>query len=131
MSLSTEQVDAYLDRISLPQATRSMLRNWTSDDEAISAITDLQQHHMVAIPFENLNLHYSVERAMPQDMESIYENVIVQRRGGSCLQVSVLFAALLRTFGFQAYCAGGRLNAAAGTSPDGTVDKTKLSYGPW
>ena len=131
MSLSAEQVEAYLDRIALPQAVRDSLREGGNGRDALKALTTLQQYHMAAVPFENLELHYSSHRSLPQETEIVYENVVVRRRGGMCAQVHQLFTKLLRSLGFQVYCTGVRLNAAASAAADKNLDMSKVVYGSW
>ncbi|KFY81216.1 hypothetical protein V499_00042 [Pseudogymnoascus sp. VKM F-103] len=131
MALSPEQVEAYLDRIALPQAARKTLRGGNEGKDALQAITTLQQYHMAAVPFENLDLHYSSHHSLPQETEIVYEHIVVRRRGGTCFQVHQLFAQLLRSLGFQVYCTGGHLNAPASLGADPNLDKSKVVYGPW
>ncbi|CAI4214546.1 unnamed protein product [Parascedosporium putredinis] len=129
-SLSTEQADAYLDRISLPLAARALLREGPKGDRALEAVTALQQYHIASVPFENLDLHYSSHRSLPLQADAVYETVVKRQRGGTCPQVHRLFSQLLRSFGFSVYCTGGRLNAPASPAAAVTVDKTKVAYGP-
>lgn len=131
MSLSPEQVEAYLERIDLPRTVRDTLHKGDHGENALEALTTLQQYHMAAVPFENLELHYSSHRSLPQETELVFENVVIRRRGGTCPQVHQLFVALLRSLGFQAYCTGGRLNAPASPAADSNLDKSKVVYGPW
>jgi arylamine N-acetyltransferase len=98
---------------------------------ALRAITTLQQHHLAAVPYENLELHYSTQRTLPLDTESVYSRVVVQKRGGTCIQVNLFFTQLLRSIGFQAYCTGGRLNAVASVTAGSNVDKTQVLFGAW
>jgi arylamine N-acetyltransferase len=131
MSLSPEQVGAYLDRIALPQEVRDSLREGGNGKGALKAVTTLQQYHMAAIPYETLDLHYSSHHSVPLDTETIYENVVTRKRGGSCLQVHQLFSNLLRSLGFQAYITAARVNAPATITADPTLNKSVVIYGPW
>lgn len=128
--LSAEQAEAYLDRISLPASAKTLLREGPDGARALEAVTLLQQYHMAAVPFENLDLHYSSHRSLPQQTESVYDNVVRRQRGGTCPQIHQLFSHLLRAFGFTVYCTGGRLNAPASPSANVDVDRTKVAYGP-
>lgn len=131
MSLTPDQVEAYLERCSVPEATRAELRKGPDSGRALEAVTTLQQCHMAAIPFENLSLHYSEHKTMPQDTRSVFEHVVLRRRGGTCIQVNLLFAELLRVLGFEVMCTGGRLNVAASIAADERTDRQKVAYGPW
>ncbi|KAK4153325.1 cysteine proteinase [Chaetomidium leptoderma] len=132
-SLSPDQVAGYLERISLPAQARAWLREGPDGPHALEALTQLQQHHMAAVPFDNLELHYSTHNGtLPQETDLVYETVVTRRRGGTCPQVHQLFAKLLRALGFTAYCTGARLNAPASPAADPSlVDKSKVVYGPW
>ncbi|KAK4217300.1 cysteine proteinase [Rhypophila decipiens] len=128
--LSAEQVEAYLDRISLPASARILLKEGPNGSQALEAVTILQQHHMAAVPFENLDLHYSSHRSLPQQTESVYDTVVRRQRGGTCPQVHQLFSHLLRAFGFSVYCTGARLNASASPVAKVDVDRSTIAYGP-
>lgn len=130
-SLSSLQVEAYLARISLPEVAKVSLREGPGGARALEAITMLQQHHMAAVPFENLDLHYTSKRSHPLQIESIFQSVVQRRRGGTCIQVHTLFAELLRALGFHVYFTGGRINAAASIEAAVTGSRPMTSpYGP-
>lgn len=128
--LSPEQAEAYLDRISLPESAKTLLREGPDGPGALGAVTQLQQHHMAAVPFENIDLHYSSHRSLPQQTETVYDTVVQRKRGGTCPQVHQLFSQLLRAFGFSVYCTGGRLNAPASPAAAMNVDRSTVAYGP-
>jgi N-hydroxyarylamine O-acetyltransferase len=71
--------------------------------EPIAATTGslraLHRAHMLAVPFENLDIHLG--RPIVIDEESFFDKVIHNRRGGFCYELNGLFAALLRTIGFD------------------------------
>ena len=77
------------------------------------------RHHIVAIPYENLALHYSPHHKItPNDMmldvQEIY-SLIVQEdggRGGLCMQMNGMFATVLRSLGFEVMSTGARINTA-------------------
>jgi arylamine N-acetyltransferase len=129
-SLSAEQAEAYLDRILLPASARTLLREGPDGSRALEAVETLQRYHMAAVPYENLDLHYSSHRSLLLQTESIYEAVVSRRRGGTCIQVHRLFSQLLRSFGFSVYCTGGRLNAPASSAAKMDADRSAIVYGP-
>ncbi|KAI1297825.1 hypothetical protein F5Y03DRAFT_369043 [Xylaria venustula] len=131
MSLTSDQVQAYLDRCGVPQEARDSLSQGRDANDVLKALTTLQQHHMVAIPYENLSLHYSEVREAPQDTKTVFEHVVSNKRGGNCVQQNLLFAELLRSLGISAYRTAVRLNAAASASPAPGTDRSKVEYGPW
>jgi N-hydroxyarylamine O-acetyltransferase len=54
---------------------------------------------METIPFENLDI--GLKRPIRLDEESIWEKLIVQRRGGFCYELNGMFAWLLKEIGFD------------------------------
>ncbi len=58
----------------------------------------LQRSHLLAVPFENLDIHW--KRPIVLDLEKIYEKIVVNRRGGFCYELNGLFNELLRSLGF-------------------------------
>ncbi|TWT07913.1 arylamine N-acetyltransferase [Planococcus sp. CPCC 101016] len=79
-------------------------------------LADLQSLHMQNIPFENLD----VIRHTPiyLNLESIYEKIVNQHRGGYCYELNGLFHWLLNQLGFDA-----KLISATVQKPDGTWSK--------
>jgi len=77
---------------------------------------------MKQIPFENLD----VGRKIPiyLNLETIYEKVVQQKRGGFCYEVNGLFHWLLVTLGFQP-----QLVAATVKRPNGVWAKTDTHVG--
>lgn len=59
----------------------------------------LHQAHVLAIPFENLDIHLG--RLILLDEEQLFDKIVTRRRGGFCLELNGLFAALLRELGFN------------------------------
>ena len=59
----------------------------------------LQEHHMMAVPFENLDV--VVGRDINLDPQSLYSKVVEKRRGGYCFELNLLYAVLLRQLGFH------------------------------
>ncbi|XP_003412539.1 arylamine N-acetyltransferase 1-like [Loxodonta africana] len=71
----------------------------------LETLTDILQHQIRAIPFENLNIH--CEEAMELDLEAIFDQVVRRKRGGWCLQVNHLLYWALTTTGFETTMLGG------------------------
>ncbi|RYP90974.1 hypothetical protein DL770_002890 [Monosporascus sp. CRB-9-2] len=131
MSLPPEQMEGYLDRISLPSIVRTWLRQGPNGPDALKAIIKLQQCHLAAIPFENLDHVYSSHHSIQTQTDLAYEHIVKRRSGGVCDSVHPLFARLLRFYGFPVYLTGSRINAAAGIVADSKLDKSKPNYGPY
>ena len=63
-------------------------------------LTQLQQAHLLNIPFENLDIHDGVPIEL--DIGCIYSKVVLNRRGGFCYELNGLFYELLLKVGFRA-----------------------------
>lgn len=137
--LSAKQVRAYLDRIQLPPRIEELLQQGPDGLNALEAVTKLQTYHLKAIPFENLDIAYSTSKSLPQDTASVFQRAVTDRRGGVCDQIHPLFAKLLQYFGFNVYCTGSRINAAAGILSVAVQDESQRlkaqsqppSFGSW
>ncbi len=81
--------EAYLQRINFsatPTVNAETLR-------------DLQVAHLLSVPFENLSIHAN-ETIVLED-EALFTKIVSNMRGGFCYELNGLFAALLRTLGFD------------------------------
>ncbi|EWH00217.1 arylamine N-acetyltransferase family protein [Halomonas sp. BC04] len=82
-------LDAYLARI-------NYFGPLTPDLATLSA---LQQAHLAAIPFENLEIVTGGEINL--DLESLQDKLVRRRRGGYCHEQNTLFATVLDRLGFE------------------------------
>lgn len=83
-------VDQYLARIGLK-------RSGLKADEA--ALRRLQQSHLLAVPFENLDIHW--QRPITLDIAKFENKIVARGRGGFCYELNGLFNELLRELGFR------------------------------
>ena len=67
----------------------------------------LQLAHMKTVPFENLDI--SLGRKIRLDVESLWDKIIVKKRGGFCYELNGLFAWLLKEIGFEVTHLNGRV----------------------
>lgn len=65
----------------------------------LGAISRLQRSHLLAVPFENLDIHSGVDIVL--DPVAIHDKVVKRRRGGYCYELNFAFGALLRALGFE------------------------------
>ena len=81
---------AYLDRIGIG-----------SDDlpADVATLRRLQHAHLMAVPFENLDIHWKVPIVL--DTGKFFTKIVEQRRGGFCYELNGLFNELLRDLGFE------------------------------
>jgi N-hydroxyarylamine O-acetyltransferase len=68
-------------------------------EQTAETLRQLQVAHMLAVPFENLSIH-TAEPIVLNDA-SLFEKIVLRRRGGFCYELNGLFAALLRSLGFD------------------------------
>ena len=66
------------------------------DDQTLK---DLHRHHVMNVPFENLDVHY--HRLFDLELSNIYRKVVDNSRGGFCYELNYLFNSLLNAIGFS------------------------------
>ena len=81
-------VDSYLERIAYDG----------SREPSEATLVALHRAHMLAVPFENLDIHLGVENVL--DPEHVFDKVVTRRRGGWCYELNGSFARLLEALGF-------------------------------
>ncbi|MBL4650017.1 MAG: arylamine N-acetyltransferase [Aureispira sp.] len=99
-------IKAYLKRLHYQKETKV----------SKEVLWELQQAHLLTVPFENLDIHY--QQKISLDLETIFDKVVLNKRGGFCYELNGLFYALLKSIGFEAKMISGRV---------ATPEKT---YGP-
>jgi N-hydroxyarylamine O-acetyltransferase len=65
----------------------------------VQTLHELQLAHLLTVPFENLDI--GLKRPIRLDRFSLWNKIVVQRRGGFCYEVNGLFAWLLEQIGFD------------------------------
>jgi N-hydroxyarylamine O-acetyltransferase len=83
------EIKAYLERI---KYTNHIILD-------IQTLYDLHLAHMLAVPFENLDI--GLKRPIRITEQAIYEKVVTKNRGGFCYELNGLFAWLLNQTGFN------------------------------
>ena len=78
-----------------------------------STLRDLHLAHLLAVPFENLDIHLG--RPIALDLEALYHKVVDQHRGGFCYELNGLFAHALIELGYRVI-----LLSASDSHADGT-----------
>lgn len=77
--------EAYLARLGLTTAPKTL--------------AELQVAHLLAVPFENLDIRAGIPISM--DPDAIWDKVVRRRRGGFCYELNGLFARLLEVLGYS------------------------------
>jgi arylamine N-acetyltransferase len=112
---SPAQISAYLDLINLPPKYRPE----SKPPHDISFLTALHAHQIAAVPYENLALHYALDRRLSLDPQDLYRKCTTHGRGGYCMEVSVFYYYVLRALGFRVYMAGARIRLRRNGVPEG------------
>jgi N-hydroxyarylamine O-acetyltransferase len=100
-------IQAYLDRIDYHGSLEP-------NAETLRA---LHVAHLLAVPFENLNIGMGWPIVLDQD--ALFEKIVRRRRGGFCYELNGLFAALLSALGFNVtLLSAGVARAGGGFGPD-------------
>jgi N-hydroxyarylamine O-acetyltransferase len=94
-------VKQYLERINIKTIQRT---NY-------SFLAHLQLNHLMAVPFENLDIRQGIRIAL--DEKSFYEKIVHRHRGGFCYELNGLFRWLLAELGFSVSLASGRVYIAS------------------
>ncbi|KAJ5698097.1 arylamine N-acetyltransferase 1 [Penicillium macrosclerotiorum] len=102
--LSAEQIDQYFERIQLPAQYRNNRPALTPQ-----FLFALQAHHITAIPYENLSLHYAFDVQVDLNVSCIHTKLVQRRRGGYCMENNILAYHVLLFLGFEVYLTGARL----------------------
>ncbi len=77
----------------------------------------LQVTHLQTVPFENLSIHAGEPIILNDD--ALIRKIVDRRRGGFCYELNGLFAALLRSLGFEVTMISAQVASADGTfGPD-------------
>ncbi|GGJ99925.1 acetyltransferase [Lentibacillus kapialis] len=100
------KVDQYLQRIGFDDTKEINLET----------LHQLQLQHMLHVPFENLDVIYNVP--IPLDIETYYNKIVLNQRGGFCYELNGLFNWLLQKRGFKSHFISATINR-----PDGSWAK--------
>ncbi len=117
-SYNSLQIVQYFEHIALPNKIRNRIvaaKCALTPEEQLLFLSNLMKYHLAAIPFENLELHYSPTKIVSLEPQYLFQK-IVQRgdgRGGRCMETNCLFGTILRSLGFDVYSSGARVNESA------------------
>jgi len=111
-SLSATAYVQYLERIRFPGQV-----GLDAPKPSLLTLQALHQAHLLAVPFENLSIHYGQPIVLQE--EALFNKIVSQRRGGFCYELNGLFAWLLRQLGFQVTLLSARVaNDSGSFSPE-------------
>ena len=87
----------------------------------LATLTELQQLHMTAVPFENLDI--ALGDGVALDAATAVDKIVEGGRGGWCFEVNGAFAALLEALGFRVTLLGA---AVLLSGPSRVIDHVAL-----
>lgn len=103
--MSTFDLSAYLDRIGLPGQV---------GDATAETLRALHEAHLAAVPFENVDVRLG--RRISLDLGDLQDKMVSRRRGGYCFEQNTLFAAALRSLGFEVTTLEARVRPPGATA---------------
>ena len=115
---SQEQASQFLAHIGIPAQFR--LENDPARDYAF--LKALHVHMITAVPYENLLLHYSAQRRVDTNPQTVFQKIIRgvgKGRGGYCMENSLLFLNMLKAIGFRVYPVGVKIRPRVNGVPGG------------
>ncbi|RXM34016.1 Arylamine N-acetyltransferase, pineal gland isozyme NAT-10 [Acipenser ruthenus] len=73
----------------------------------LKTLTELHEHHIRSIPFENLSIHCGEKITL--DLETIYNKLVRNKRGGWCYENNQLFSWVLKEIGYDVTYLGAKV----------------------
>ena len=118
-----QQLELYLNRIGYShpaQSESNLLQHLRQhiENDALSALSDLQRRHLAAIPWGNSGLHYSQYHTISLNPQNLFEKMVERRLDGYCMENTGIFFIVLRSLGYLVYATGGRVSHAASKGLD-------------
>jgi N-hydroxyarylamine O-acetyltransferase len=110
-------VAAYLERIGHRGST----------EPRFETLAALHRAHMLAVPFENLDIHRGAELVL--DRERNVAKIVERRRGGWCYELNGAFSLLLERLGFRVSLLGASVQGDAAVEGDREQDDRGPSPG--
>ncbi len=86
-TFTTAQISRYFDHVGLPRKYYAVLEPGASAAHDLDTLQALHVHHIAAIAYENLNLHYSASKTVSLDPHDLYSKFLERgcNRGGYCV----------------------------------------------
>jgi N-hydroxyarylamine O-acetyltransferase len=96
-----------------------------------ATLRELHRQHLFTAPFENLDIPLGTKISL--DVGSLYEKIVVRRRGGFCYELNGLFGELLTALEFRVHLLSARVrreDGGFGPEFDHMLLKVELEQ-PW
>ncbi|KFZ54431.1 Arylamine N-acetyltransferase, pineal gland isozyme NAT-3 [Podiceps cristatus] len=91
-------IKEYFDRISY---------RGSYDKPDLATLTEVFQHHIRAVPFENLSIHCG--EGIELNLEATYNKIVRKKRGGWCMENNHLLSWVLKTLGYDVTILGSKV----------------------
>ncbi|KAK1060799.1 hypothetical protein LTR74_011608 [Friedmanniomyces endolithicus] len=112
---TSDQLNQYFDRISLPTRHRTLNISNLSSPDKITYLNLLQKHQLAKVPWENLTQHYSWHRTINVHPAHLFTKIVLSPgRGGYCMEANHFFHTVLLSLGFDVYMVGARIHRGEG-----------------
>lgn len=73
----------------------------------LETLTAIFQHHIRAIPFENLSIHCG--ETITLDLDQVYNKIVKKKRGGWCMEINQLLSWVLKNLGYNTTILGANV----------------------
>ncbi|KAL6234806.1 hypothetical protein BDW75DRAFT_156509 [Aspergillus navahoensis] len=127
------QLEAYLQRIEYANSAsgaehpRLHQLQLSIQQDPLKALEELQRRHISTIPWGNSAIHYSQHHSISTHPSAVFEKLVVRRFDGYCMENTNLLYVVLRSLGYKAYPAAGRVSNAAADPGNACSD---IRYNP-
>ncbi|NXB49125.1 ARY1 protein, partial [Leucopsar rothschildi] len=71
----------------------------STEKQDLETLTDIFQHHIRAVPFENLSIHCGEKITL--ELEHVYNKIVRRKRGGWCMENNQLLGWVLKGLGYD------------------------------
>ncbi|RGP74173.1 arylamine n-acetyltransferase 3 [Fusarium sporotrichioides] len=106
---SESQLETYYDRINLQDSDRKHTISNLSPEAQTNFLFALTKRQLLAVPFENLTLHYSWHRTVDVNADHLFTKIVNEKRGGYCMENNSFFHTVLVSLGFEVYMVAARV----------------------
>ncbi|TLS20550.1 uncharacterized protein PpBr36_11230 [Pyricularia pennisetigena] len=103
------EIAQYFNRIHLSPTQRIFSISNLTSVQQLAYLTLLKKHHLVSVPYENLQAHYSWHKGLSVSPTRLFEKIVRHRRGGWCFETNQLLNTVLLSLGFDVILAGSRV----------------------
>lgn len=92
-----------------PNLSAYFARIGCAPDPTLDGLRQILQHHVLAITFENIDVHLSTRREVNVDPDYIERKIVGEGRGGYCFEQNTLLYHVLRCLGYDIHRLGARV----------------------